>query len=171
MTGTKKNARNKRIYIKKTGDDIYTMISYSLHYFQLIEELIRQYLKLVSEIISKRSKDIPFNFQFYKENYSLGKLVDIFEQLNNNEQLIKELHKIAIDRNIVAHKVWHNLMSDLSKTIVKSKSHDKNIIDQAINEMTGEHIYKLKKVCREAATCLSSLSTEYQRIRAIREQL
>ena len=170
MTATKRNARNKVFYARKTDGDIFTMISYSLNYFQIIEQLLRQYLKSVSEIISERSKDIPFKLQFYKETDSLGKLVEAFEKLNNNKQLIKELRKIAHDRNIVAHKVWHNFWGDVSETVIKSKGQDNNIINQAINEMTGKHVSKLKKVCNNAAKCLFSLTTEYVRIHKIEEQ-
>lgn len=143
------------------------LISASLMYFQLIELAIKEYFKLLSEIITEKLKDIiPSDFQFYRDRDTLGTLVDIFKKLNNNTELIKELDKIVEDRNIIAHRIHLNYMDSFSKAAIKSKGQDQAILNQAINEAWAGHFSALEAILSRAKNGLFSLAEEQKKIRA-----
>jgi hypothetical protein len=172
MTEIKRNAeKDIRYRTTAIGGGFFDMISSNLILFQLIEETIKGYLDLVSEIISGRSKDIPFKLQLYKKRDGLGKLIIIFKQLNDNKKLIEDLAKVAEDRNIVAHKIGRIYFDAISNTIKELKNWDKDSLEKALKETTSKHISEQKKVLRRAGDCIGPLQEEYQRIFAIRKKL
>ena len=147
--------------------NMHNMISASLLHFQLIEEAIREYFKLLSAIISDKVKDIiPSGFQFYEDNDTLGTLIKKFEKLNNNKELIKELNKINKDRIYVAHKIWPHYMASLSKAVIESKGRDQATLTQALDKVPSSYLSNLRVIVLKTTRCLSSLADEQKKIRA-----
>lgn len=74
--------------------------------FQYIELALASYIISANKKIKEKMKDtIPFKYgpnDIQKD--SLGKLVDKFSKINNNEELIKKLKNLIPRRNEVAHK-------------------------------------------------------------------
>jgi hypothetical protein len=94
--------------------------------FQYIEEAIRQYLGRCEIIIADRL----YSITKYRiddrgmDKLSLGRLVDKFEKVNGNDDLIKEIRAIIVERNFVAHRSYIDLVSkeEPSKDVQRVKS-------------------------------------------------
>ena len=146
-----------------------TMISHSLSLFQMLEESIKQYLQLAYEIISERSKDIPFNMQLYEENDSLGTLIRKFQKLTNNKQLIEDLKKVTKDRNRIVHRLWRSFFDEVSNTVTRAQHRSSEIFGQAIGNVSLRYVKELIEVSKKTTACLTSLQTEYQRLQKRKE--
>jgi hypothetical protein len=76
--------------------------------FQYIEEAIRQYLLRCEFIIAARLQGIA-KYRISEKNIdklSLGRLVDEFEKFNGNDDLIKRLRSIVVERNFIVHQSY-----------------------------------------------------------------
>jgi abortive infection bacteriophage resistance protein len=73
--------------------------------FQFIEEALRRYISRAYELIrQKTAGEIPFKFEEKDlERDSLGKLVQKFSQLSDNDVLCDTIRKLVPTRNMCAH--------------------------------------------------------------------
>ena len=76
--------------------------------FQYIEEAIRQYLLRCESITAARLHGIT-KYRISEKDIdklSLGGLVDKFKKFNDNDNLIKGLRSIIVERNFIAHQSY-----------------------------------------------------------------
>ena len=96
------NDNNRKLLIKE-HKEITTDLIVS---FQFIEEMIRKQLEFVFDIVRVKLGDlIPFKFNYETyERAALGRLIDAFKYISDDESLIKELEDLVKHRNKAAHK-------------------------------------------------------------------
>jgi hypothetical protein len=73
---------------------------------QFVEQALKQYIFTANTIINTQTKHL-FPYKFTEKSIdeaSLGKLINIFENLNYNQKLIDKLKKYRPIRNIVFHE-------------------------------------------------------------------
>jgi len=76
--------------------------------FQYVEEAIRQYLLRCEFVTAARLQGIT-KYRISEKDIdklSLGRLVDEFEKFNGNDDLIKKLRSIVVERNFIAHQSY-----------------------------------------------------------------
>jgi len=87
--------------------------------FQYIEEAIRQYLLRCEFMTAARLQGIA-KYRISEKDIdklSLGRLVDEFEKFNCNDDLIKRLRSIVVERNFIAHQSYIALHGKGGKSI------------------------------------------------------
>jgi hypothetical protein len=74
--------------------------------FQTLEFCLKLYIGLAYRLIARCvNGKIHFDYSFSDvETLSLGRLLEIFEKLNANQDLITRLKKLRQERNEIAHK-------------------------------------------------------------------
>ena len=74
--------------------------------FQYIEEGLRDYLTRVFQFLSTANHGIvPFKYDHRSiEKDALGKLIEKFENFNDNDVLVAQLRAVVPERNQVAHQ-------------------------------------------------------------------
>ena len=117
--------------------------------FQFIEESLRMYIAYCYEIISKRvSELIPFKYRYQDlKKDSLGRLLNKFKKLNNNERLIDKIEKLVEDRNYCAHEAY---------LLTYEKQNDPDYLTK--------ELAKLENIINEAKECVQLLFSEVKKI-------
>lgn len=93
--------------MKRNPDKEYSnKIIANLYNFQLIEEALKWYIEVAIKIIKEKLKGIiPYKYSRACINSdSIGKLIEKFSKLNNNQGLIGELKGVIKHRNDLAHR-------------------------------------------------------------------
>jgi hypothetical protein len=122
--------------------------------YQVLEFSLKLYIATAYKFIKhKIDGGIPFNYNFkYIENFPLGKLLNLFSQLNGNIELHKRLSKLIKTRNEVAHQALlyhHDVFRDILS--VDISSHVLNIsntateLDECLELLTHEITAMLDK--------------------------
>jgi len=87
-------------------NDFYLKVAYALSGCQLVEQQLKSYITDALDFIRKRlAGKLPFkmNGDDY-EDVPLGRLIDVFRKLSDNEALVKDLNKFKAERNFLSHK-------------------------------------------------------------------
>lgn len=84
----------------------YRSVALILLDFQYIEQALRVYITCSNMIIKKKLLGImPYRYGYdFIENDSLGKLLEKFEKVSDNVDLVKKLKKLVPERNRIAHR-------------------------------------------------------------------
>ena len=122
--------------------------------FQTLEFSLKIYIASAHRIIALRlNGDLPYKYSMKSvKKIPLKSLLNIFQQLNDNETLVKRLEKLCELRNDVAHQallVRHAGLSD-----ILGESMDRKHID-------------LKKAFTEVDSCLLELNDELAKVFAL----
>jgi hypothetical protein len=109
--------------------------------FQYIEEALRMYITVANRMIKNKMKNfLPFKYYYaWVRKDSLGKLIDKFEKINDNQELIKKLKLFTHDRNKIAHE---------SLLLTTQEQNDEIFQCTAVDELDKLH-EELKKVLFE----------------------
>ena len=118
--------------------------------FQFIEEMLRKQLEFTFDIVRlKLDNIIPFKYDY--ERAALGRLIEAFKNISDEENLIKELDALVKYRNKAAHNCFilpdeHvNDLNYLKKEIEEFRSIDEraekvfHILEERVREL-----YKIK---------------------------
>jgi len=87
-------------------NDFYLKVAYALSGCQLVEQQLKSYITDALGFIRKRPcRQVAFkmNGDDY-EDVPLGRLIDVFRKLSDNDVLVKDLNKFKAERNFVSHK-------------------------------------------------------------------
>ncbi|WP_316674995.1 hypothetical protein [uncultured Tolumonas sp.] len=87
-------------------EEFYLKVAYALSGCQLIEQELKLYLTQAFELINKCINN-KLVFKFSGDDYanaSLERLIEAFQKLTNNEELVKELRAFKDERNFLSHK-------------------------------------------------------------------
>lgn len=127
--------------------DYFSTVQKALSHFQFIEEGLKMYLANTFQLIRKNIKsDMVFGFTYKDvEDYSLGRLIKIFEKYNSNKNLIKTINKIIKDRNYIAHKSF----------LLTSKE---------IKQLPDRELNRVKKIENQASKCIKELFLELEKM-------
>ena len=129
----------------------------SLLSFQMIEEALKICIGLSYEVI-KASLPSGIDFKFSPDsinNSALGKLIQMFSNISENEMLIDDLKKIVKWRNFCAHNAFaHELFNRNSKS--------------SFNEHSAKD---LENVAQISSNLVLSLCDEIKKIQKIRSEL
>lgn len=89
-----------------TSEKFFRRIADALTGCQLVEQELKLYIAKAYEVIGERVGDrMPFKWHGSDvENWSLGRLIESFKKLSNNDQLVKDLNKFKDHRNFLTHK-------------------------------------------------------------------
>jgi hypothetical protein len=119
--------------------------------FQTLELSLKIYIAKSYDIIRKRlNGDFPYEYRYSDiENLPLGKLLQIFEKINVNKSLHKDIKVLAKDRNILAHKSLHFTHETL-----------RNLLDLNIDDQINNY----EKIEIELNKCLITMSEELENI-------
>ena len=92
--------------MRMNRDDFYLKVAHALSGCQLVEQELKLYITEALELAKKRiGNSMPFKIS--GEDYAdvpLGRLIDVFKKLSNNEQLVAELKQFKNERNFLSHK-------------------------------------------------------------------
>jgi hypothetical protein len=137
----------------KYFDDYVNLISAILVNFQFIEEGIRVYISGVYKYIETEITGvIPFHYSdtdIAKD--SMGKLINKFEKLNNNSNLIAELKDLIKYRNDCAHRGF--LLSN-------KQAYDEKYLKNRVED--------LENIQKRTTDCLSILHKEVLKIELLK---
>ena len=137
----------------KYFDDYVNLISAILVNFQFIEEGIRMYISGVLKYIeTELSGVIPFHYNdtdIAKD--SMGKLINKFEKLNNNNDLITELKDLIKYRNDCAHRGF---------LLLNKQAYDEKYLKTRLED--------LENVEKRTTDCLSRLHKEVVKIELLK---
>ncbi|MBD8722148.1 hypothetical protein IFT43_02070 [Oxalobacteraceae sp. CFBP 13708] len=87
-------------------NEFYLKIAYALSGCQLVEQQLKSYITDALDFIRKRlAGKLPFkmNGDDY-EDAPLGRLIDVFKKLSDNETLVRDLTRFKTERNFLSHK-------------------------------------------------------------------
>jgi hypothetical protein len=134
-------------------DEYVTLISAILVDFQFIEEVIRMYISCVFKYIgTELSGTIPFRYDDKDiEKDSLGKLINKFEKVNNNNDLIAEMKELTKYRNDCAHRGF---------LLINEQAYDEKYLKNRLKD--------LEEVKKRTADCLSELQKEVVKIELLK---
>jgi len=87
-------------------DDFYLKVAHALSGCQLVEQELKLYITEALELAKKCTRD-KMSFKISGEDYAdfpLGRLIEIFNKLSDNDTLVTELKKFKVERNFLSHK-------------------------------------------------------------------
>ena len=124
-------------------------VIHGLSAFQLIEELLKSYIKYSFKLIRVNLDDsIPFSFDVQDyEKAALGTLTKTFGKLTSNDNLRKTLNRVASQRDYIAHQALVRYIKDPK--------------DQEHHDL---HKSKIDEIILEAWQCLFELKLEYEKL-------
>lgn len=98
-------------------EDFYLKVAQALSGCQLVEQELKLYITEALEL-AKKQIGTTMPFKMSGEDYAdspLGRLIEIFNKLSNNEKLVTELRRFKDERNFLSHKgITHCLDYELS---------------------------------------------------------
>jgi len=116
--------------------------------FQFIEEMLRKQLEFTFDIVRLKLDDLlPFKFDYSTyEKAALGRLIDAFKNISNDDDLIEELGRLTKYRNKAAHNCFI-----LPDEHVDDVDYLKNEIDEfkKIDERAEKVFHQLEERVRE----------------------
>jgi hypothetical protein len=125
--------------------------------FQTLEFSLKIYISTAYKLIAiKINGDIPFKYDYKDiENHPLEKLLNIFQKLNDNDILIKQLNKLRNGRNRVAHR---------------GLLHSHEVIRDIFSENLYDNYNKTKLLADELDSCLPLFVAEMNKILEIHKK-
>ena len=124
--------------------------------FQFIEEMLRKQLEFTFDIVRLKLDDLlsfKFDYGTY-EKAALGRLIDAFKNISNDDVLIEELSHLVKYRNKAAHNCF--ILPD-------EHVHDLDYLKNEINEF--------KKIDERAAKVFHQLEERVRELHKIRGSL
>lgn len=90
---------------RSDSEDFYLRVGRALEGCQLVEQELKRYITEALELVKKCVKGkLAFKMSGEdSDNKSLGRLIDTFEQLSDNLELVAALRKFVEQRNILGH--------------------------------------------------------------------
>lgn len=84
----------------------YQSVTWALMGCQQVEQELKLYITEALDLVRKRLGDrLPFKMSGTDyEDASLERLIEAFSKLTNNQQLVKDLRKLKVERNYLSHK-------------------------------------------------------------------
>lgn len=127
-------------------EDFYLKVAYALSGCQMVEQELKLYLTEALDLVRKRLGDrMPFKMKGDDyENSSLERLIEVFNKLTNNNDLVKELRKFKEERNFLSHQgiahcldyerdLFHTKAADFEDRLAKIKQ-DAHLLRSQIHE-------------------------------------
>lgn len=89
-----------------THNEFYLKVADSLTGCQLVEQELKLYIATAYSAIQKHlAGRVPFKFSSeHCQNHALGRLIDTFKNLTNDNELVSELRKFKGERDFLIHR-------------------------------------------------------------------
>ncbi len=121
-------------------DDFYLKVARALSGCQLVEQQLKLYITEALELVRRRvGKRLTFKMTGADyEDCPLGRLIDVFNKLNNNKSLVRDLRKFKKERDFLSHRA-----------ITRCHDYEGGLFQSAVIELQGR---------------LASIETEAERL-------